>query len=136
MLPKLGRPRKRFRTSTQNCSSPCPANALEVVEVNLDPVVGSEANKKRPCVVIQNDVGNRFSPIVIVAAITGAENVPKQYPVDVRVPRGEGGLAKDSVVQCNQIRSVDEKRLVRTLGQLRPVTMAKVDKALRISLAL
>src|SRR5215469_12460173 len=106
-----------------------------VIEVNLDPVVGSEANKIRPCVVIQNDVGNRFSPLVIVAAITGAENVPRQYPVDVRVSKGEGGLTKDSVVQCNQIRSVDEKRL-RTLGQLRAVTMAKVDQALRISLAL
>ena len=107
-----------------------------VVELNLDPVVGSEANKTRPCVVIQNDIGNRYSPILIVAAITGAENVPRKYPVDVQVPKGEGGLVKDSVVQCNQIRSVDEKRLVRTLGQLRPATMAKVDVALKISLAL
>src|SRR5580704_16618239 len=96
-----------------------------VVEVNLDPVVGSEANKIRPCVVIQNDVGNRFSPIVIVAAITGAENVPRQYPVDVPVPKGEGGLIKDSVVQCNQLRSVDEKRMVRTLGRLSTSTLAK-----------
>jgi mRNA interferase MazF len=107
-----------------------------VVEVNLDPVVGSEANKTRPCVVIQNDIGNRFSPIVIVVAITGAENVPRAYPVDVPIPKGEGGLTKNSVVQCNQIRSVDEKRLVRTLGQLRLATMAKVDRALKISLAL
>jgi mRNA interferase MazF len=107
-----------------------------VVAVNLDPVVGSEANKTRPCVVIQNDIGNRYSPIVIVAAITGAENVLRKYPVDVPVPKGEGGLAKDSVVLCNQIRSVDEKRLVRTFGQLRPATMAKVDTALKISLAL
>ena|SRR5579862_248782 len=107
-----------------------------VVEINLDPVVGSEANKIRPCVVIQNDIGNRFSPIIIVAAITGAENVPKRYPVDVHIPKGEGGLAKDSVVQCNQIRSVDEKRIVRTLGQLKPATMAKIDAALKTSLAL
>jgi mRNA interferase MazF len=107
-----------------------------VVAVNLDPVVGSEANKIRPCVVIQNDIGNKFSPIVIVAAITGAENVPRPYPVDVPVPKGEGGLAKDSVVQCNQIRSVDEKRIVRTLGQLKSATVAKVSEALRISLAL
>lgn len=71
-----------------------------------------------------------------MAAITGAENVPKPYPVDVPVPKGEAGLVKDSVVQCNQIRPVDEKRLVRTLGQLGPATMAKVDKALKISLAL
>jgi mRNA interferase MazF len=107
-----------------------------VVEVNLDPAIGSEANKTRPCVVIQNDIGNRYSPITIVAAITGAENVPRKYPVDVPVARGEGGLSKDSVVQCNQVRSVDAARFVRTLGQLSPSTMAKVNKALRVSLSL
>jgi mRNA interferase MazF len=107
-----------------------------VLEVNLDPTIGSEANKTRPCVVIQNDIGNRYSPVTIVAAITGAENVPKRYPVDVLVPKGEGGLSKDSVVQCNQIRSIDEARLVRTLGRLSPSTMEKIDKALRISLSL
>jgi mRNA interferase MazF len=107
-----------------------------VIEINLDPVIGSEANKTRPCVVIQNDIGNKYSSVSIVAAITGAENVPKTYPVDVRVGKGEGGLVKDSVVQCNQLRSVDERRFVRTLGQLSPVTMNKVDRALRVSLGL
>jgi mRNA interferase MazF len=107
-----------------------------VLEVNLDPIIGSEANKIRPCVVVQNDIGNRYSPITIVAAITGAENVARIYPADVPVSRGEGGLSKDSVVQCNQIRSVDEKRFVRTLGRLSTQTMEKVDKALRISLSL
>jgi mRNA interferase MazF len=107
-----------------------------VVDVNLDPAVGSEPNKTRPCVVIQNDIGNRYSPISIVAIITGAENVPKRYPVDVPVPKGEGGLRKDSVVQCNLIRSVDERRFVRTLGHLSGASMDKIDQALRISLAL
>jgi mRNA interferase MazF len=107
-----------------------------VVEVNLEPAVGSEPNKRRPCVVIQNDIGNRYSPISIVAAITGAERVPRRYPVDVEVPKGEGGLAKRSVVQCNLIRSVDEKRFVRILGHLSASTMERVDAALRISLAL
>ncbi|HUI55329.1 MAG TPA: type II toxin-antitoxin system PemK/MazF family toxin [Bryobacteraceae bacterium] len=107
-----------------------------VLEVNLDPAIGSEPNKMRPCVVIQNDIGNRYSPVVIVAIVTGAENVPKRYPVDVPVPRGEGGLMKDSVVQCNLIRSVDEKWFVRILGHLSAETMGKVDRALRISLAL
>ena len=107
-----------------------------VIEVNLDPAIGSEPNKVRPCVVVQNDVGNRYSSVSIVAVITGAENVPKPYPVDVRVPKGEGGLIKDSVVQCNLIRSVDERRFVRTLGRLSGATMEKVDRALRISLAL
>src|ERR1019366_4140819 len=107
-----------------------------VLEVNLDPAIGSEPNKTCPCVVIQNDIGNRYSPVSIVATITGAENVPKRYPVDVLVPMGEGGLSKDSVVQCNLIRSVDERRFVRTLGHLSKTTMEKVDRALRISLDL
>ena len=107
-----------------------------VIEVNLDPVVGSEASKTRPCVVIQNDIGNKYSPVSIVAAITSAENVPKAYPVDVPVRKGEGGLPKDSVVQCNQLRTVDERRFVRTLGQFPLATMKKIDLALRVSLGL
>jgi len=71
-----------------------------------------------------------------VAIITGAENVPKRYPVDVAVPKGEGGLWKDSVVQCNLIRSVDERRFGRILGHLSAATMESIDNALRISLAL
>ena len=85
---------------------------------------------------VQNDIGNKYAPTSIVAVITGAENVPRRYPVDVFVPRGEAGLAKDSVVQCSLIRTVDERRFIRHLGQLTPATMRKVDQALRISLAL
>ncbi len=107
-----------------------------MVEVNLDPALGSEPNKIRPCVVIQNDVGNKYSPVTIVAAITGMENVPRPYPVDVPVRAGEGGLAKDSVIQCNMIRCIDERRLVRSLGHVTPHTMQKVSAALKISLGL
>jgi mRNA interferase MazF len=108
----------------------------DVVVVNLDPAVGSEPTKKRPCVVIQNDTGNKFSPVTIVAAITGDENVPKRYPVDVPVKQGEGGLVKNSVVQCNMLRCVDGRRVLGTLGKLSPRTMQEVDRALKISLAL
>ena len=108
----------------------------DVVEVNLDPTVGSEAKKTRPCVVIQNDVGNKFSPVTIVAPITGSENVPKMFPVYVFVPKGNGGLSKDSVVQCDQTRAVDETRIVATLGALPAPIMARVDVALKISVAL
>ncbi len=108
----------------------------EVVEVNLDPALGGEPKKTRPCVVIQNDIGNRYSPVTIVAVITGAENVPRQYPVDVPVPRGEGGLSKDSVIQCNLIRCVDENRIIRSLGHMVPRTMERVSSALRISLGI
>ena len=107
-----------------------------VVEVNLDPVVGHETAKRRPCLVIQNDVGNRNSPTTIVAIITGAENVRRLYRFHVFIPRGEGGLVKDSVVKCDQIRTVDEIRLGRVYGNISDTTMAKVDQALRISLAI
>lgn len=108
----------------------------DVVVINLDPAIGSEHNKTRPCVVIQNDTGNKYSPVLIVAIITGAEHVPKRYPVDVPIKKGDGGLLKDSVVQCNLIRSVDERRLVKVLGHLSDGVMQQVDEALKISLAL
>jgi|SRR5579864_879982 len=107
-----------------------------VLDIKLDPTVGHEIKKTRPCVVIQNDIGNKYSSLTIVAVLTGAENVPKMYPVNVLVPKGEAGLQKDSVVLCEQIRTVDESRFGKVHGQLNPVTMKKIDAALRISLAL
>lgn len=107
-----------------------------VVEVKLDPAIGSEASKKRPCLVIQNDVGNSVSPLTIVAAIIGAEHVPAVTAIDVTVPRGEGGLLKDSVIKCNHLRSIDEMRIGRAFGRLRTETMRRVDAALRVSLDL
>jgi mRNA interferase MazF len=108
----------------------------EVIRINLDPAVGSEPKKTRPCLVIQNDIGNKYSPVTIVAVITGAENVPRRYPVDVPIRKGEAGLEKDSVIQCNLIRSVDESRIGPTLGHVTSTTMQKVEQALRISLGL
>ncbi len=107
-----------------------------VVDVNLDPTVGGEIQKTRPCLVIQNDIGNRNSALIIVAALTGAEHIRKPPPIWVFVPKGDGGAEKDSYVLCHQIRTVDEQRLGRIYGQLNPTTMAQVDAALRISLAL
>lgn len=108
----------------------------DVVEVRLDPTTGAEIKKKRPCVVIQNDIGNRAYPLTIVAPITGAENKLKLFPVYVAVKRGEGGLSKDSVILCDQIRTVDESRIVQTLGRMPDSVMERVNTALKISLAL
>ncbi len=108
----------------------------EVIKINFDPAVGSEPKKTRPCLVVQNDIGNKFSPVTIVAVITGAENVPRRYPVDVPVRKGEAGLEKDSVIQCNLIRCVDESRIGASLGHVTPATMEQVEQALRISLGL
>jgi len=101
----------------------------------LDPVIGSEQGKTRPVVIIQNDVANEYSPVVIVAAITTAVG-PKEYPTEVRVSTPEGGLKKDSVILLNQIRTIDKRRLIERWGELNPETMEKVNEALKISLGL
>jgi len=107
----------------------------EVYLVSFDPTVGAEIRKTRPALILQNDVGNRWSPITIVAAISShAEG--SLYPTEVLLHPSEGGLGKDSVVLLNQIRSIDKRRLVKRLGAVQSNTMGRVDRALRISLGM
>jgi mRNA interferase MazF len=108
----------------------------DIVQVLLDPTVGTEIGKTRPCVVVQNNVGNEYSPRTIVIPATGAEHVVKTFPIHVHVAAGEGGFSKSSMILCDQIRAVDKGRLVRVIGHLASSTMAKVDAAVKISLAL
>jgi mRNA interferase MazF len=112
-----------------------PPKRGEVVVVDFDPTIGAEIRKRRPALVIQNDIDNRHSPITIVAAMTSMIS-GERYPTEVVLQPPEGGLARPSAVLLNQIRSVDRKRLVGRLGRLKPETMARVDRALRISLGL
>ena len=107
----------------------------EVYLVSLDPTLGAEIKKTRPAVVLQNDVANRYSPITIVAAMTSQLRDPER-PTNVLVRAPEGGLASDSMVLLNHIRSIDRRRLGRRLGFLKPVTMENVDRAIQISLGL
>ena len=102
--------------------------------VNLDPTIGAEIKKLRPCVIIQNDVGNQYSPITIIGPITSGEE--SLYPVEVEIKASEGGLKNNSLILLNQIRAIDKRRLVKYLGRLQPDTMHKVDQALLISLDL
>jgi mRNA interferase MazF len=106
----------------------------KVYLVNLDPTIGSEIKKTRPAVIIQNDVGNQYSPITIIAPITSDDKAV--YPIEVEVKLPEGGLDHNSLILTNQIRAIDQKRLVKRLGQLSEQTMRKVDQAIIISLAL
>ena len=99
----------------------------------LDPVVGSEQGGIRPVLVVQNDVGNRYSPTVIVLAITGQIN-KTHLPTHVPVEAGNTGLLKDSVVLAEQIRTLDKRRLREKIGSLRPEVMQQVSQALMISL--
>lgn len=107
----------------------------EVYLVCFDPTVGAEIKKTRPALVIQNDIGNRHSPITIVVAISSQFD-DTLYPTEVLVTPPEGGLREPSVVMLNQIRSVDKRRLIKRLGTLTPATLARVDQALRISVGL
>lgn len=108
----------------------------EIHLVSFDPTIGHEIKKTRPALIIQNDIGNRYSPVTIVAAITSTVPVVP-HPVRVVIePTNMNGLDTRSTVLLDQIRTVDRQRLVKRLGQVDLDTMAKVDDALRISLAL
>lgn len=107
----------------------------DIYEVNLDPTVGAEIKKKRPGVIIQNNAGNKNSPVTIIAPISSVKEITKPLPIFVYVKKGEGGLCEDSYVDCGQIRTLDKKiRLVNKLGTLSTSMMQEINKALCISL--
>lgn len=109
----------------------------DVYEVNLDPTVGGEVRKKRPALVIQNDVGNKFSPVTIIAPISSVKEITRPLPIMVFLKKGEGGLHEDSYVDCGQIRTVDKRaRLLNKWGTLSKNKMLEVNEAIRISLDL
>ena len=102
---------------------------------DLSPVVGSEQGGVRPVLIIQNDIGNKYSPTVIVAAITSQINKAK-LPTHIEISAYEYGLNKDSVILLEQIRTIDKKRLREKIGCLDKNMMLKVDNSLQISLGL
>jgi mRNA interferase MazF len=108
----------------------------ELYLCSFDPTVGHEIKKTRPALVIQNDIGNRYSPLTIVAAVTSTVSaVP--YPVEVVVePTAANGLGFRSSIRLDQIRTVDRQRLVRRIGVVDSAAMARVDGALKVSLGL
>jgi mRNA interferase MazF len=107
----------------------------EIYYADLSPVVGSEQGGVRPVLIVQNDVGNKFSPTVIAAAITSQRdknNLPTHIEVDAR----SCGLAKDSVVLLEQVRTIDKRRLKEKMGSLDTADMGKVNQALSVSFGL
>ncbi|EGL82810.1 transcriptional modulator of MazE/toxin, MazF [Caldalkalibacillus thermarum TA2.A1] len=107
----------------------------DVFFADLSPVVGSEQGGVRPVLVIQNDIGNRFSPTVIVAAIT-AQIQKAKLPTHVEINAKMYGFEKDSVILLEQIRTIDKQRLTDKITHLDEEMMARVDDALQISLGL
>lgn len=104
----------------------------EVYYADLSPVVGSEQGGVRPVLVIQNDVGNKFSPTVIVAAITSQINKAK-IPTHIELSSEEYNLPKDSVILLEQIRTIDKRRLKERITNLQPNKMKEVNRAILIS---
>ena len=107
----------------------------EIYSANLDPVVGSEQGGLRPVLIIQNNTGNRYSPTVIVLALT-SQIQKARLPTHVFIPCAGHGLEKDSIVLAEQIRTLDKRRLKEKIGALRPEFMNQVSLALMISLGL
>ncbi|MDU1412152.1 MAG: type II toxin-antitoxin system PemK/MazF family toxin [Clostridium sp.] len=107
----------------------------DIFYADLSPVVGSEQGGIRPVIIIQNDVGNRYSPTVIVSAITSQINKAK-LPTHVEISSEEYGLNKDSVVLLEQVRTLDKRRLKEKIGHMTDEDMLKVNNALRVSLDL
>jgi mRNA interferase MazF len=102
---------------------------------DLSPVIGSEQGGVRPVLVIQNDVGNKYSPTVIIAAITSQIDKAK-LPTHVEIAADEYGLEKDSVILLEQIRTIDKQRLQDKVTELDERLMQKVNQAIKISLGL
>jgi mRNA interferase MazF len=109
----------------------------DIILVDLEPVRGSEQGRVRPCIIVQNDIANKFSPVTNIIPVTDAKNVKKWYPCLVNLKKDESGLEKDSVAQCNQIRTIDaERRIIKQIGHISGQKMKEIDRALKIQLAL
>ena len=107
----------------------------EIYYADLSPVIGSEQGGIRPVLIIQNDIGNKYSPTVIIAAITSQINKSK-LPTHFDLSSGEYGLAKDSVVLLEQLRTIDKKRLRERVCKLSDNAMQAIDYSIKVSLGL
>ena len=107
----------------------------DIYYADLSPVVGSEQGGVRPVLIVQNDVGNKFSPTVIAAAIT-SQREKNSLPTHIEVDAADCGLSKDSVVLLEQVRTLDKRRLREKMGTLDTADMGKVNQALTVSFGL
>ena len=107
----------------------------DIYYADLSPVIGSEQGGLRPVLIVQNDVGNKYSPTVIAAAITSRMGKTK-LPTHIDVVGNQVGLAKDSVILLEQIRTIDKKRLKEKMGHLDDASMKSINEAIAVSLGL
>ncbi len=107
----------------------------DIFYADLSPVIGSEQGGIRPVLIVQNDVGNKYSPTVIAAAIT-SQKFKADLPTHITIPADVSGLAKDSVVLLEQVRTLDKKRLRERIGTLPENIMNSIDLAISVSMGL
>ncbi|MBE6747674.1 MAG: type II toxin-antitoxin system PemK/MazF family toxin [Clostridia bacterium] len=107
----------------------------DIYYADLSPVVGSEQGGVRPVLIVQNNVGNKYSPTVIAAAIT-SQKFKTNLPTHISVNANDCGLSKDSIVLLEQIRTLDKQRLKERMGNLPENDMDRIDKALSVSFGL
>ena len=107
----------------------------DIFYADLSPVVGSEQGGIRPVLIVQNDVGNKFSPTVIAAAIT-SQRYKTDLPTHIQVDAQGCGLSKDSIVLLEQVRTIDKRRLKEKMGNLDEPDMARINRALSVSLGI
>lgn len=107
----------------------------EIYYADLSPVVGSEQGGIRPVLIVQNNIGNKFSPTIIAAAIT-SQKYKTNLPTHIQIHASDCGLARDSIVLLEQVRTLDKKRLRERMGMLSNVDMHRVDRALSVSFGL
>lgn len=107
----------------------------DIYYADLSPVIGSEQGGVRPVLIVQNDIGNRYSPTVIAAAIT-SQKYKTQLPTHISVRADNCGLQKDSIVLLEQVRTLDKRRLKEKMGNLPETEMSKINRALSVSFGL
>lgn len=107
----------------------------DIFYADLSPVVGSEQGGVRPVLIIQNDIGNKYSPTVIIAAITSQINKAK-LPTHIEINAKQYGLPKDSVILLEQVRTIDKRRFIEKICKLDDEMMRKVNEGLMVSLGL
>lgn len=111
-------------------------NRGDVFEAVLDPTKGSEQGGTRPAIIVSREIINENSPVVIIVPVSGKENHSRIYPSQVEIRSGDGGLRKDSVAMCEQVRAISKTRLTKGLGHLPNPVIVKINAALRIALDL
>jgi len=134
MIIFLQRGKNNFSNKSE-CEAGMNIKRGEIYYADLSPVIGSEQGGVRPVLIVQNDVGNKYSPTVIAAAIT-SQHDKSNLPTHINLTAECCGLAKDSIVLLEQVRTIDKQRLKEKMGSIDSSAMNRVDKALSVSFGL